>query len=100
MQGEPDLLRNEFSVSVPNADTVVLGGNLRRVGLVISAPPTSPITIRFGGPAVSGQGIVLTNGQAPLYLSEGHLGHALREEVHAISPGGAQQVSGVEVFTT
>jgi hypothetical protein len=71
---------------------------MRRVGLIFSAPPSYTIYIRFGGAAGNGFGLSLTPGTLPFILDSDHIGQALKEEVHVISPGGTQTIYFLDLF--
>lgn len=93
--------RDQRSVVIGTSDTQLLGPNARRVGLILSAPPTNRITIQFGdSPAVLDQGITLYPAGPPLVLMDGASAQWAREGVRAISAVAAQNVNVVDVFTT
>lgn len=93
-----ELLRNELSVTAGPVAVNIAPGNMLRHAIIISAPPTSVIYIRFAAPAANGVGLALYPGQAPLYLTSAHVGHALMDSVSVISPGGSQQVNAIDIF--
>jgi hypothetical protein len=94
-----ELFRNEDIRVADVNDSVLAGGNLRRVAFVISAPPTSTVFIRFGGPAAANFGLSISPGTLPLLIDEQYVGTALREEVHVCSPGGQQNVYFLDIFS-
>lgn len=94
-----ELFRDERIVPVGNVDTVVAGGNMRRHAFIISAPPTNPIFVRFAGAAANNFGLFIPPGVLPLRIDTSWVGHALREEIHVISPAGTQNVYFLDIFT-
>lgn len=99
MADNGELFRDERIVPIGATDSVIAGGQMRRHAFIISAPPTWPIFIRFAGPAAPGVGMQISPGSLPLRIDSGWVGHALREEIHCISPTGTQNIYILDVFT-
>lgn len=92
------ILRDERIVSVADTDVVLAGGNMRRKAMIINAPPTGSITIRFGAAAQAGVGLTLYPGNEPFQLDTGRIGDALKEEVHCIGQPLAQNIYFLDIF--
>jgi hypothetical protein len=69
------LTRAQETRTVPTAAAVQLvPPNPKRVGLILSSPPTNRFTISMGGTAVLDQGITLYPTNDPLLFSAGDWG--------------------------
>lgn len=82
------------------APAILLGPNLRRVGVIIGTPPTTVIYIRFGAAPDAQHGLPLYPLTAPFKIDEAWMGSAITQEIWVVSPGGVQSVYIQEVFTT
>lgn len=97
-EGHTKPLTSEYYVAVSTQDTVIAPGNRRRIGMLIGAPPSATIYLRFGGPMTATEGLPIYPGGQPLYLDQIHVGDALEREVHCVSPSGTQNIYVFDVF--
>jgi len=88
--------RQQVNVNVTGGDTLLVGPNLKRIGLIIGSPKVSDVWLNFVGAGQVGAGIVLHPGTVPLVLYQALLGDALVEEIHAISAGQAEIIGVLE----
>lgn len=83
---DPLLYRNQSTVTMTGADQEALPGNVRRAGLIFSAPSTNtgPVFLSFMGTAVAGQGIAINATTAPFVLWGDGIGQGLKEDIRCI----------------
>jgi hypothetical protein len=71
-------------ISLANASVRIVGQSDRRVRLTIYAPSSGTVTLSGQSPAVPGNGITLSAGQAPLYFDTDFHGECVGEEWYGI----------------
>jgi hypothetical protein len=91
-----ELLRAQSNVTVTGGDTLLVGGNMRRKGLLISSPKVADIWLNFAGPAAVGVGLCMHPGTQVLVLVEEWVAEGLREEIRACTTGGAENIGVIE----
>lgn len=94
---------NLVPISVPAADTIVLGGNMKRKALIIQVNSATLVTFNFGrstNNAGSGYGFSHANNISPLRLNREDYGDAITEEIHAQSASGTVAATILEVIET
>lgn len=95
---KPLLAMDPRSISVGTTSTQILGPNPRRWGLLIGSPLTNRVTLSPRLAAVLDNGITLYPTNAPLYLTFGHIGESIREDIYAIAVTAAQTIGVWDIF--
>jgi|ERR1700730_375174 len=90
--------RNAGSTLVGTSSGLLIGGNMLRWAILISAPNTNRVTLNFQGPAALDLGITLYPGRDPLWLLYDRLGEAIHEDIFAIADTVAQQIGWMEIL--
>lgn len=86
------------TVTVGTASTQLLGPNPRRVGVIVSSPPTNAITLSWAGAAVLNEGVTLFPADSPWAMYSYQIGSALGQPVFAISDVAGQNVAVTEII--
>ena len=86
------------SVTVGTTATAFVGDSLQRVGLIISAPSATRITLSEDPNVTDLNGIALYASGTPLLLDIKQVGNVVTRRLFAVSQTASQVVGFVEVF--
>lgn len=84
-------------VTVPTSSTQLVGSNPRRIGLLLSAPPTNRVTISWLPTAVLDQGVTLYPTDMPYKILAAEIGSGICQPISAISAVASQDVAITEI---
>jgi hypothetical protein len=78
---------------VQTASTLLLAANPNRLGVIISAPDATRVTLSLNNPAVLGFGIDLYEDDPPFQLRARDYGNAVMGPIYAIADTAARRVT-------